>query len=155
MSASRSRFPELPAGLRKILPPVNAARREGAAAARREEEILEALFRPSIRLAIYGSLAPGESNHRIIEAVEGTWEKGFVRGELMRMGWGTHLGFPAMRWDPAGEKIPVKLLVSEHLPDHWERLDGFEGVDYRRVLVPVHDEEGLLAVANIYEAAPA
>lgn len=116
------------------------------------EETLEALFRPSERLAVYGSLAPGRRNHHVIAAVSGSWSQGFVEGELFEIGWGAAIGYPAMRWIPGGDRIPVDLLVSVRLPGAWGRLDAFEGPDYRRVLIPVFGEEGLLAVANIYEA---
>jgi hypothetical protein len=47
--------------------------------------------------------------------------------------------------------VKVHLFVSAHLPEHWERLDEFEGEDYRRCLIPVYGEQGIIAVANIYE----
>jgi hypothetical protein len=46
------------------------------------------------------------------------------------------------------------MLVSPELPEHWKRLDEFEGADYARILVPVEDGGGtLIAVANIYALA--
>ncbi len=107
--------------------------------------------RPSTRLAVYGSLAPGESNHGIIEDIVGIWTPGFVRGDLLRQGWGTHVGFPGMIWDPKStNRINVQVFTSEDLPAHWERLDSFEGEDYLRILVPVEGLGGAPMVANIY-----
>lgn len=48
----------------------------------------------------------------------------------------------------------MKLLVSEDLEHHWERLDELEGPEYQRILVPVYMGDEVLAVANIYEARP-
>lgn len=111
---------------------------------------------PSHRLAVYGTLAPGEVNHHEVEDLVGTWHPGFVRGVFTPQGWGTTYGFPALRWDPDGPPVPVQVLVSPDLPDHWQRLDEFEGPGYRRILVPVEDEAGrLLTVANLYEGVPA
>ena len=42
------------------------------------------------------------------------------------------------------------------LAERWQELDDFEGAEYRRILLPVYDEDAsasLVAVANIYEIA--
>lgn len=119
------------------------------------EAILEERFEPSRRLAVYGTLAPGEVNHDQVADLRSEWKPGFVRGELAPEGWGTTYGFPAFRWDPAGYPIPVRLLVSPDLPSYWHRLDAFEGPGYQRILVPVEDGAGcLVTVANIYSGIP-
>jgi len=116
---------------------------------------MEERFTPSHRLAVYGTLAPGEANHGQVAGLRGEWQEGFVRGELVPEGWGTTYGFPAFRWDPAGTPVGVQVLVSPDLPAHWPRLDAFEGPGYRRILVPVEDESGdLVAVANLYAGVP-
>ena len=58
-----------------------------------------------------------------------------------------------MCWEPAGDPIPVRLLLSDALPRHWARLDEFEGSEYRRILVPVDRADGSVEIANLYEAA--
>ncbi len=116
------------------------------------EAILDAIFRTSRHLAVYGTLAPGAPNHHLIKDLKGRWLDGVVRGELHEAGWGMSEGYPAMHWNPRSEEIPVKLLVSEDLPHYWQQLDEFEGQEYQRILIPVHQGESLLAVANIYEA---
>ncbi len=119
-----------------------------------EDEVLEVSRQASHRLAVYGSLAPGRPSHSVIEGIRGAWTDGFVRGRLKRTGWGSGIGYPAISWDPEGDRVRVKMLVSPELPEHWKRLDEFEGADYVRVLVPVEDEGGaLIAVANIYALA--
>ena len=117
-------------------------------------EAVEVLGQASHRLAVYGSLAPGQPNHSVIQNIRGEWTDGFVRGELTESGWGSGMGYPALTWDPDGDRVPVKMLVSSELPEHWRRLDEFEGAGYVRMLVPVEDEDGgLIAVANIYALA--
>lgn len=139
-------------GLHGMIARANEKRRNGEQAAGVLENTLETLFRASERLAVYGSLAPGRANHHVIAEVDGTWTPGFVEGELFEQGWGTAIGYPAMRWVPGGGRISVHLLISRLLPASWARLDQFEGPEYRRVLIPVLGDDGLLAVANVYEA---
>ena len=134
----------------KTLQRINAARERGDI--EREAEVELMFDRPSTRLAIYGSLAPGEVNHSVIEQVAGKWTEGFVRGSVHMKGWGSHVGFPGMIWIPSSEeRLGVKLFTSSQLPDHWERIDRFEGSDYLRILVPVEDRSGVPVVANIYQ----
>ena len=104
------------------------------------------------RLAVYGSLAPGRRNHRQLAALRGSWREGHVRGRLVEAGWGAALGYPALVLDPDGIDVPVHVLESDALPDHWARLDEHEGSDYRRVVVRVSTPEGELD-ASIYELA--
>lgn len=114
------------------------------------EAELERLYRASRNLAVYGSLAPGRKNHDHVRQLRGSWSQGSVRGRLFEMGWGAAIGYPAMEWDPQGDRIPVSLLVSDDLAAHWDRLDRFEGSDYARILVSVEAESKIVAVANIY-----
>jgi gamma-glutamylcyclotransferase (GGCT)/AIG2-like uncharacterized protein YtfP len=138
----------------EVLQAINRVRARGGGEHHAAEGLVEARFTSSENLATYGSLAPGEVNHHIVESLAGEWREGFVRGKTWRAGWGTELGYPAMRWMPDGDEVPVKLLISPGLAADWPRLDGFEGGGYLRVLVPVETESGLLTIANIYEAAP-
>ena len=143
-------------GLEKVLLRVNALRY--AAQPTREwtvaEEILVSLLRTSNHFAVYGTLAPGAPNHHVLESLSGEWRDGFVHGDLHQRGWGAQQGYPALCWNPRSGRIPVKLLVSEELEHHWERLDELEGPEYQRILVPVHSGDEVVAVANIYEARP-
>lgn len=92
------------------------------------------------RLAVYGSLAPGEANHDQLAGLEGRWEEGWVRGRLHDRGWGAAEGFPGLVPDPDGDRVRVQVFRSADLPGAWQRLDRFEGREYERVVVPV---EGL------------
>lgn len=112
---------------------------------------VEALFGAHRHLIVYGSLGPGGSNHDQMEELAGEWREGWVTGILHEQGWGAHIGYPALQWDPAGSRVPAYLFTSDDLPAYWDRLDAFEGDEYRRVLVPFHDDEGVRAVGYLYE----
>jgi gamma-glutamylcyclotransferase (GGCT)/AIG2-like uncharacterized protein YtfP len=99
---------------------------------------------PSRKLVVYGTLAPEQPNHNVVEAISGTWSPCVVRGSVRRQ-----FGFPVLSWNPSGPEIQAQLLVSADLPQSWSRLDAFEGSAYRRHLIPAI-LEGELIVANVY-----
>lgn len=101
------------------------------------------------RLAVYGSLAPGGPNHYQLSDLPGRWVEGTVRGELHEQGWGAQLGFPGLILEPDGPEVRVQLLESTDLPDHWHRLDAFEGSGYRRTVTVARTAEGDL-LTSIY-----
>ena len=107
---------------------------------------------PETRLATYGTLAPGRQNHGELADLPGRWFVGHVRGSLVDSGWGAKLGFPALILDPGGASIEVCVFESDALPDHWHRLDAFEGPGYSRVTVDVSTPDGVLS-ASIYVLA--
>ena len=94
-------------------------------------------FEPDRALAVYGTLAPGGSNHHVVAGLGGRWLDGVIRGHRFEARWRGHTGYPGFRPDPAGPAVPVRVLVSDRLADHWERLDDFEGPGYRRVVIDV------------------
>lgn len=108
----------------------------------------------AMRLATYGTLAPGRVNHHQLAGLAGRWLEGTVRGRRVAAGWGADLGFPGLIPDPAGEAIAVHLFESPDLPGHWARLDAFEGPGYRRTEVVVRTALGDLD-AFIYALATA
>ena len=98
-----------------------------------------------IRLATYGTLAPGRVNHHQLAGLDGRWLEGTVRGKLLEAGWGAALGYPGLVLDPSGEDVQVHLFESADLRDQWPRLDAFEGSGYRRVMTEVATADGDLA----------
>lgn len=141
--------------LAEALMTVNARRGVAGAGGRGAlEREVEERFGASLRLAVYGSLAPGEVNHHAIADLPGTWEDVIVTGVLHAPAPGSPSPFPVLRWRAGGPPVAARLFVSDALPAHWGRLDEFEGSAYRRILVPVHSERGdMLAVANLYADA--
>jgi gamma-glutamylcyclotransferase (GGCT)/AIG2-like uncharacterized protein YtfP len=112
------------------------------------EDIFDLLLaRPSHRLAVYGTLAPGEPNASVLADISGEWSDGTVRGELTK-----NEGLSRFRWREAGSEVGVKVLTSGDLPDHFPEIDKFEGKRYVRSLVPVACGSSLV-VCNIYGAA--
>jgi gamma-glutamylcyclotransferase (GGCT)/AIG2-like uncharacterized protein YtfP len=107
---------------------------------------------PDMRLATYGTLAPGRPNHGQLSDLSGRWLVGHLRGSLVEAGWGAKFGYPALILDADGPLIEVDVFESRALPHHWHRLDGFEGPGYRRVAVDVSTTEGVLP-ASIYVLA--
>ena len=106
------------------------------------------------RLATYGTLGPGRPNHHQLSGLEGQWSSGCVRGDLLEEGWGAPQGFPGLVLNPAGEPLTVDIFSSDDLPDHWPRLDAFEGEGYRRVVTEVSTPDGVVD-ACIYVLASA
>ena len=94
------------------------------------------------RLAVYGSLAPGRPNHHQLAALRGEWRAGRVRGRLVEQGWGAAMGYPGLVPDKEGDEIAVQLFESPDLPEHWTRLDAFEGDGYRRAVVSAQTDIG-------------
>jgi len=124
------------------------------------ERQLDALFRTSHTLAVYGTLAPGQPNHHVVAPLGGEWTSGLVEGDLFPVGWGATLGYPAFRPRVGGAAVAVQVLTAPTLATAWPTLDRFEGPGYRRILVPVFrpglpDERRLYTVANLYAAAEA
>lgn len=63
------------------------------------------------------------------------------------------MGFPALVLDPTSPEVEVQVLESAELPQHWERLDQFEGSGHQRVDTPIMTADGPVR-ASIYVLAP-
>jgi gamma-glutamylcyclotransferase (GGCT)/AIG2-like uncharacterized protein YtfP len=96
------------------------------------------------RLATYGALGPGRPNHHQLSDLMGEWSRGSVRGDLYEKGWGAEQGFPGLVLNPTGARVAVDLFSSNDLPEHWRRLDAFEGEGYRRVVTEVSTADGVV-----------
>ena len=93
------------------------------------------------RLAVYGSLAPGKSNHYMLARYPGIWTRGRVRGDLVNAGWGAAGGFPGLVPRADAPWVRVEIFESKELQNAWGALDEFEGIEYQRVLIDVFSEE--------------
>lgn len=99
------------------------------------------------RLATYGTLAPGRVNHHQLADLRGDWSQGTVRGSLVEDGWGAEFGYPGLVLDATRDAVDVHIFESTDLPDHWDRLDAFEGPGYDRVIASAATSAGELAVS--------
>ena len=114
------------------------------------EDYLESLLEwPRRNLFTYGTLMPGEANHKLLDSLVGVWQTGYSKGNLYKMGRGMDFGLPAMKWDPYGPAIPGHLFISKQID--WFALDNFEGPRYQRIWVLVLTNDKVLAVANAYQ----
>jgi gamma-glutamylcyclotransferase (GGCT)/AIG2-like uncharacterized protein YtfP len=73
-----------------------------------------------------------------------------VKGHLEQRGWGAEMGYPGLVLDEAGKEIKGFIFSSEHLNEHWDALDEFEGEQYKRVLTEVCLDDGSSIEAHIY-----
>lgn len=120
---------------------------------RHRTEVAPSLDDPACRLVAYGTLIPGRSNHHMVAGLQGAWTEIRVRGTLGESEWNGLEGLPAFVPDPAAPEVEAWLFASADLPDHWSRLDAFEGPGYRRVTVEIHTPAGApLPPAQVYEA---
>jgi gamma-glutamylcyclotransferase (GGCT)/AIG2-like uncharacterized protein YtfP len=62
------------------------------------------------------------------------------------------MGSPGLILNPLGPSVAVDLFDSPDLPQHWARLDEFEGSGYRRAVTIVNTAEGNIS-ASIYVLA--
>jgi gamma-glutamylcyclotransferase (GGCT)/AIG2-like uncharacterized protein YtfP len=154
--------------VRRLVDAANATRRQSDASGGavgsgdcRAERRLDALFRTSHTLAVYGTLAPGQPNHHVVAPLGGEWTDGTIEGDLIPLGWGAALGYPGFRPRAGGDAVAVKVLTAPSLANAWPALDRFEGPGYRRILVPIFGtefgpeqagERRLRTVANLYSA---
>ncbi len=105
------------------------------------------------RLFIYGTLAPGQPHHKVLEGIPGSWESATIRGALLQEGWGAEMGCPGIVPSVDGDEVEGFVFSSEHLSDHWSMLDALEGKGYQRESVVArvngtHDVEAYVYALN-------
>jgi len=103
-------------------------------------------------LIIYGSLAPGEWNHSVMDPIKGEWRKAIIRGKLQEGGWGSSLGYNGFILVNTEEASTINcyVLFSKDLLLHWDYLDEFEGDGYKRIQTEYELENGQKGSAYIY-----
>ena len=104
----------------------------------------------TIRLFVYGTLAPGRPNEHMLAPLAGAWQPATVRGYLRQYGWGATIGYPGLVPDEAGAEVRGFVFSSEKLGDFWDTLDDFEGVQYERVPITARLDDGSLFEAYVY-----
>ena len=101
-------------------------------------------------LFVYGTLAPGRPNAHVLTDIPGKWSEATIRGELHPEGWGATQGYPAVIPGKEGGVVKGHLFTSDHLSEHWQRLDAFEGEEYERRLATATLADGATVQANVY-----
>lgn len=110
-----------------------------------QELLLDMLLgQPSKKLISYGSLMPGQPNHVVVSDLEGEWQDCVIRGTINKIN-----GLSRFSWNPTGPELSVCLFTSDDLSRSWERIDRFEGKEYRRQLIPAKIKIGI-AIAYVY-----
>ena len=107
--------------VRRLVTAANAVRRQRDASGsavgtdgRCAERQLDAVFRTSHTLAVYGTLAPGQPNHHIVAPLGGEWTEGLIEGDLLPVGWGAALGYPGFRPRVGGAAVAVRVLTAPY-----------------------------------------
>ena len=101
-------------------------------------------------LFVYGTLAPGDRTRTSWTAWSAPGSRPWREATLLPDGWGAAAGYPAIVLDDDGPEVPGFLFRSDDLPQHWDRLDEFEGEGYDRVLTTVWLATGEQVRAYIY-----
>ena len=101
-------------------------------------------------LFVYGTLGPGRPNAHFMEIIGGSWQQGYVRGNLREAGWGAAMGFPGIELTAEGTQVNGFVFSSDNLSAHWSMLDEFEGEGYQRVPVEVVLQDGSTLISEIY-----
>ena len=109
-------------------------------------------YQPEKVLIVYGTLAPGKPNHKVIAHIKGQWKNGIIRGELVQEGWAAEHGYNAFRHTSRENEKAIESLIffSDELEASWQMLDEFAGAHYRRLLAKYELETGEIGVGYIY-----
>ena len=110
-------------------------------------------FLPEERLAVYGSLRPGEKNAHLLAHLSGEWSEGQVLGTVRPILAGYAEGYSGLTLDEAGDPVAVALLSSRDLPAFWPTLDAFEGFEFVRTVAAVRVGDRIVE-ASLYEWRP-
>ena len=100
----------------QLLKEINSGRAQGLITEEQKhvEAVVDAIFQASTRLAVYGTLAPGEENDWVLAPLQGCWSDGFVRGNLFLPGsWGDGIEYPGFEWKPEVHLVAVNSAGSK------------------------------------------
>lgn len=103
------------------------------------------------RLFVYGTLAPNRPNEHILKEIGGEWQEASVKGFLEDKGWGSKMGYPAIKLDNSANDVEGFVFISKNLKNHWDKLDKFEGDEYKRVPTQAKLKDGTLVDVYVYE----
>jgi len=101
-------------------------------------------------LFVYGTLAPGEENHHLMEVISGSWQPASTFGKVQAQTEGVHIGYPCFIPAESGDVVSGMVFSSEQLDDLWPSLDEFEGDAYGRHMIEVTTLDGETLNAYVY-----
>ena len=102
-------------------------------------------------LLVYGTLAPGESNHYMMKDIPGVWKTAYFKGIVLKKDWGKWNGYPGIILDSEADEIKGHVFTSKDLKKHCNSVDEFKVRDYSRVKTSAKLEDGSEINAFIYE----
>ena len=102
-------------------------------------------------LFVYGTLQKGKQHQSILGKIKGKWKKGYVNGKLYNICSGPDYGYPGLKLDPKGFKIYGMIFQSKNLENYIEKIDEFEGNNYKRVISKVFLKNGSKINSYLYE----
>lgn len=102
-------------------------------------------------LFVYGTLMPNCPNAHVLENIVGKFIPATVRGHLKNAGWSASMGYPGIKLDENGDTIHGYLFYSSNLINHWDFLDEFEGLEFKREEVVVERYDEMDVETFIYE----
>jgi len=66
-------------------------------------------------LLVYGTLAPGESNHYMMKDISGVWKTAYFKGIVLKKDWGKWNGYPGVILDNEANEIKGYVFSSKDL----------------------------------------
>ena len=102
-------------------------------------------------LFVYGTLQKGKQHQSILGKIKGKWKKGYVKGKLYNISSGPDYGYPGLKLDSKGLKIYGMIFQSKNLENYIEKIDKFEGNNYKRVISKVFLKNGSIINSYLYE----
>ncbi|MET0809350.1 MAG: gamma-glutamylcyclotransferase family protein [Pseudoxanthomonas sp.] len=101
-------------------------------------------------LFVYGTLVPGKPFAYVLAGIAGQWTPAVLRGRVSNEGWAARFGYPGLVPDENGVEVGGLVLSSAALLQHWDRLDKFEEVGYRRRIANATLQGGTQVQAHVY-----
>ena len=101
-------------------------------------------------LFIYGTLMPNAPHEQILENIYGKFIRASVKGFLKDQGWSASMGYPGITIDSKGDTIHGYIFYSNNLINHWEKLDEFEGKEFKRINTTIQRYDDIEEKSYIY-----
>ena len=80
-----------------------------------EKNMINEYFIMIEHLLVYGTLAPGESNHYMMKDIPGVWKTAYFKGIVLKKDWGKWNGYPGIILDNEADEINGYVFSSKDL----------------------------------------